>query len=169
MDNFPEKQEGIKKPSQNRPPNYIFTEIDSPPPYHLRRTLDEFKEMSCPWSQSQENQSSPNISYHFYLGLRFSVVVFLGGVVLGAGIFVSKVSSKSACPFAEAAQVTRADYEKLRKDMSRTDIEATLGPGVETRQAQNKTHLVWENCDGSNLEVILENGVLAVKNQSNLK
>ena len=65
--------------------------------------------------------------------------------------------------------VSRVDYERIQPGMTQTQVEATLGPGVEVSRSKESNRLVWENPDGSKIEAEFQNGILTNKTQTGLK
>lgn len=184
MSQLPENSKEFE--SQNLP-KYIMEEQEGPPSkiteYYtingLRGQLDEPGDQSnepgeqyylmqvCPAPCQQKGQLK-NTGSKINLFISISVAVGLGGSFVGLGVAYEALSHR-VCSLFESSRVTLADYEKLQAGMSRTDIEATLSPGVEISKSPDTTRLEWENCDGSTLEIVLANGVLVNKQQSELK
>ena len=107
--------------------------------------------------------------------LRLMSSVFSIGVALGAGISYGTLKGNSQqvanvkCTSAEPINVSRVDYERLELNMSQSEVESILDPGVETSRSENAVHMMWENCDSSRIVVKIENGVLKHKEQLGLK
>lgn len=70
--------------------------------------------------------------------------------------------------------VTKADYEKIQSGMTLAEVEQLLGrPGEEINSNEIggfKTQgFIWKNQDFSNLTLVIQNGAVTSKAQTNLK
>ncbi|WP_375494651.1 hypothetical protein [uncultured Nostoc sp.] len=63
----------------------------------------------------------------------------------------------------------RAEYEQLSIGMSLTDVRSILNRGVEVNRSETTAAFVWENPDGSKINVTFEYDKLKSKAQSGLK
>ena len=95
-----------------------------------------------------------------YIAFSFAI-----GAALSAGVVHGM---QEADIYYRYEPVTRAEYERIRLDMSIPAIEAILGRGTEVAQTRSTIAFEWENPDGSSITVLFENGYLTQKAQSGL-
>ena len=120
---------------------------------------------------SEVTTNLPNPSWRKLLAAIFSVGACLGSGIT-YGVFQAIDGHKPptfGCATGEPVNVFRVDYERLELGMSQAVVEAMLNPGVEISLTESTAQLLWENCDGSKLQVTFRNDALIHKEQADLQ
>lgn len=113
---------------------------------------------------SNSNQSNSNRSLFTPIILKFLPLVFSTGVALGSGLgygWANRPISK---------QLTNAEYQQIRPEMTITQVRAILGPGTETSKSESITTFIWidPNHKDSFIKAKFKDNKLIEKEQSGL-
>ncbi|NEZ54223.1 hypothetical protein [Adonisia turfae] len=106
------------------------------------------------------------------IGRKIVSTVLGIGITLGSGLYLGITQGLSTSINNQARtqpKVSRADYERIKLDMTQAEVEAILNPGIEVRRSKDSNWLIWENSDQSKIEAEFHDGVLVYKEQSGLK
>lgn len=122
---------------------------------------------------SSENHLQLLFRFLTYL-VRQQGIGLLTGAVLGAGGMgyfqvLPLQGQRESVVQAIPQRISLADYERVKLDMSLTDVQSVLGPGTETSRSATKATFTWKNSNGSGITAIFEKDRLKSKEQTDLK